>query len=258
MEKNCAVLIMSCDKYADLWDPFFQQFWKCWSNCPYKVYLGSNLTSPSSSTKAVSILSGKDTDWSSSYMRILDQIPEENLFVWIEDAILSSKVDTDQIKAAFEFLSKPDTNLIHAKPIPKQDKIVDEIFGKYDRKAPYRVTVIGFWKKSALKRILIPGETAWNFEIMGSYRAAYEDGYYCLLKQPFEYIHMIEKGQWIRSGLAYCIHNDIQIDAERRPTSRFHLAGTMRQFYFFNVILRIPWQVRVKIMDLLRKLIASY
>lgn len=38
--KDVAVLVYSCDAYADVWDPFFTLFRRYW-NCPYKVYLAA-------------------------------------------------------------------------------------------------------------------------------------------------------------------------------------------------------------------------
>lgn len=35
---NTSVLIYSCDKYSDVWGPFFKLFFRYW-DCPYQVYL---------------------------------------------------------------------------------------------------------------------------------------------------------------------------------------------------------------------------
>ncbi len=37
-----AILVCSCDKYADVWEPFFKLFFKFWPDCPYPIYLLSN------------------------------------------------------------------------------------------------------------------------------------------------------------------------------------------------------------------------
>ena len=43
MEKSvsCAVVVCSCDKYSDLWDPYFELFKKFWADCPYPVFLNT-------------------------------------------------------------------------------------------------------------------------------------------------------------------------------------------------------------------------
>ena len=42
LTNNVDVLFTSCDKYQDLWGPFFTLFFRYWQDCPYLVYIGSN------------------------------------------------------------------------------------------------------------------------------------------------------------------------------------------------------------------------
>ena len=39
IKNKFAILIVSCDKYSDLWDPFFKLFFKFWPDCPFNIYL---------------------------------------------------------------------------------------------------------------------------------------------------------------------------------------------------------------------------
>jgi len=38
---RCAILVMSCDAYDDLWAPCFNLLGKHWPDCPFPVYLGA-------------------------------------------------------------------------------------------------------------------------------------------------------------------------------------------------------------------------
>lgn len=257
MKSNSAILILSCDKYQDLWRPFFKLFWKNWPNCPYQVYLGSNQTPYIGSKRVKSIASGKDLNWSTSYKKILSQIPEQNIFVWMEDAFIISKVNTSVFARCFEFLKKSGVNHIHFKPNPKPDSVVDANFGLYQKSMPYRTNAIGFWNKNYLEKLLIDGESAWNFEIMGSYRTSYDDGFYCHLKPVIDYVHLIEKGKWIREGLTYCKKNNIDIDFSKRTIAKLNMVNIVKDQYY-RTILNKPWGIRVKLMNLLRKIFASY
>lgn len=257
MKSEFAILILSCDKYSDLWDPFFKQFWKYWPDCPYQVYLGSNEIPYIKDKRVKNILSGKDLNWSTSYKKILNQISEENIFVWLEDAFIISKMNTSNFTKSFDFLKKNGGNHIHFRPTPKPDDIVNHSFGIYKKGSPYRVNVVGFWKKKYLEKLLIDGENAWNFEIMGSYRTSFDDGFYCLLKPAVDYIHLVEKGSWIQKGLLYCKKNNIDIEFNKRPIVKFSIINTIKDRYF-NVILNQPWVVRVKVMNLFRKILISY
>lgn len=254
---DCAVLILSCDKYQDLWGPFFKLFWENWPDSPYKIYLGSNLLKFSKDKKVISILSGKDSNWSTSYKKILSQIPEQNIFVWLEDAFVISKINTSVFARCFDFLKKDGVKHIHFKPNPRPDNAVDANFGLYQRGMPYRANSIGFWKKKYLEKVLMDGETGWNFEIMGSYRTSYDDGFYCLLKPAINYAHLVEKGNWIREGLIYCKKNNIDIDFNKRPVARLSIINIIKDQYY-KIMLNKPWAIRVKFMNLLRKMLISY
>ncbi len=253
---DCAVLVLSCDKYRDLWDPFFKQFWKYWPDCPYKIYLGTNEVSYKNKG-ITTVLSGKDSNWSESYRKILNQIPEKNLFIWMEDAFITSKVNASIFSLCFDFFQKKQANHIHFRPVPKPDKTIENNFGMYQKGMPYRATVIGFWKKDYLEKLLVNGENAWNFEIMGSYRTSFDEGFYCLLKPAIRYIHMVEKGKWIKTALIYCKKNNIDIDVNARQSAQFSLISPIKDLYY-TVMLNKPWAFRVKLMNLLRKLIVSY
>ena len=66
IQGNFAVLVLSCDKYSDLWSPFIRQFKKFFPFEGYKIYLGSNLVA-CTEVGIIPILSGEDVDWSTSF-----------------------------------------------------------------------------------------------------------------------------------------------------------------------------------------------
>lgn len=257
MKSEFAVLILSCDKYSDLWEPFFSQFWKNWPNCPYKVYLGSNEVVYKKDKRVITLQSGKDLNWSSSYKKILEQIPEEHVFVWLEDAFLTKSVNVELFAKCFNLLKNKSARHIHFRPVPKPDSIVDEDFGKYLKGMPYAATVMGFWNKEYLKRILLDGENAWNFEIMGSYRASFDEGFYCLLNPVINYIHLVEKGKWIKKGITECEKHNIKLNLNKRKIMPINVVNVFKDFYF-GVMVNTPWLSRVNLMNTLRRLIISY
>jgi hypothetical protein len=79
-----AVLVLSCDKYHDLWKPFLGQFRKYFPVESYPIYLGSN-SKACTEPGVISVLSGDDPDWSTSLKRMLAQIKEPKIFVILED-----------------------------------------------------------------------------------------------------------------------------------------------------------------------------
>ena len=257
--KNCAILILSCDKYADIWEPFFSQFYKYWPDCPFKVYLGSNsvkLKNP----RVETILSKISEDWSSDLLKILNNIKEEYVFVWMEDLFPVEKIDSKLFVRAFQFMEKNKGNHIQMSPyFPPVGNTSDKLFGYYNKRMPYRINAPGFWNKPHLQQLLIPGENPWNFEIMGSYRARYYNGYYCINRPLFRFIRIIEKGMIRRRAYQYCLKNEIKLDIKRRQIhSVYQQVLSDAGEYLFNIIVRIPWNIRLGLMDILRRAVVSY
>ncbi len=254
---NCSILVLSCDKYSDLWDPFFYFFQKNWPDCPYPVYLGSN-EKKCRVDNIVTVYSGKDEDWSSSYRKILSRIPSDYILVILEDLFITGQVDTQRINSLFEFMKTKQANHIHFKPVPKPCKILNEGIGIYDKTMPYRVNVAGFWNKRYLLKLLINGESPWNFEIMGSYRSAYDNGFYCAVPGALEWLNSVEKGCWFKKAVLFCKQLNVKIDPSRPVLSTTQKMISFIQICYFNLVMKVNWKIRVKLMNLLRKLLISY
>lgn len=255
-----AILVISCDKYSDLWQAFFELYWKNWPSCPYRVYLGSNTKKFSGDKRVTTILSGKDIDWSTSFKKILKQIPEKNLLVWPDDGFIISQIDNSDIKRCFDFLVGHKGKNIHCRPPPKPSSSTsDRLIGVLEKGVPYRVNLEGFWDKDYLYNMVVEGESPWNFEIMGSYRTSYDDGFYCTKKPLFKFIHMVEKGKYVRSCVNYCEMIGLKLDHSKRETLNFtHEIYNALLRAYVNIIFSIDWRLRLKIMNILRKLLVSY
>lgn len=256
---NCTILVLSCDKYADLWEPFFGQFWKYWPDCPYPVVLGSN-TKGYKHPKVKTILSGPDRDWSSSLRTILEKISTPYIFLLLDDIFPVEKIRSKDFSEALEFLMENKGKHMHMFPSPKPDRLAtDPRFGVYEPGAPYRSTAMGFWEVSYLHDFLITGENPWNFEIMGSYRTRYTDGFYCAMKLLFKRLHVVEKGSIFAEAYEYCNAHSIPLDTKKREVlSDTKKLRSQIQILIFNSVIKIPWKIRVGIMDAFRKLFISY
>lgn len=259
MSQSFAVLVLSCDKYADVWPAFFKCFRGNFPDGNWPVYLGSN-TKECQELGVVTILSGSDPDWSTSYKRILEQIPQKKLFVILEDLFLSSKVETSVLAALVNFMFEKDANHIRYWASPAPDLPTDNpLIGECAKGAPYRSTVCGFWDRDYLLKLLLEGENPWNFEILGSYRTSYSGGFYATTSPLCEFKNMIEKGRWIPASVDWANSNGVSLPLEARPILKGGSQLISRiQMVIFSLILLIPWQYRVKLMNQLRKLFISY
>lgn len=259
MSQSFAILVLSCDKYSDVWPTFFKCFRENFPASDWPVYLGSN-TKECHEPGVITILSGGDPDWSTSYKRILEQIPQRKLFVILEDLLLSSKVDENTLGTLVDFLFEKEANHIRYWANPPPDLPTDNpLIGECAKGAPYRSTVCGFWDRKYLLGLLIEGENPWNFEIMGSYRTSYSNGFYATTSPLCGYQNMIEKGKWIPASVAWAKRNGVSLSIETRPMLKGgNQLKSLLQMGIFNLILHISWKYRVRLMNQLRKLFISY
>jgi len=111
------ILVVSCDKYSDLWDPFFQIFHHRWPDCPFPIFLGSNhLTrnNPQITTLAI----GDDRGWADSVRRMIDRLPGEYAILLLEDFLFTAPVDTGRVKRLVEVARQEQLGCLRLSPCP--------------------------------------------------------------------------------------------------------------------------------------------
>ena len=259
MSSSFAVLVLSCDKYSDMWTSFFKCFRDNFPSGNWPVYLGSN-TKECHEQGVITVLSGLDPDWSTSFKRILEQIPQKKIFIILEDLFLSSIVEVNVFTSLVDFMTEKDVNHIRYWANPPPDFPTDNpLIGECAKGAPYRSTVCGIWDRDYLLKLLLEGENPWNFEILGSYRTSYSDGFYAMTSPLCEYQNMIEKGRWIPASVNWANQNSVPLCLEARPILKGgNQLKSLLQMWIFNLILHISWKYRVRLMNQLRKLFISY
>ena len=159
-------LVVSCDKYQDLWSPFFKCLYQFWDDCPFEVCLATNhISYPDKRVRTIKI--GDDKDYSTNLSIILKEIKTPWLIFWFEDAWISSKVNTHyllniinegininvgSLKLTNDFPWVYSTNKFDLiAPIPKGVK--------------YRGAIgMSLYKKDLLNNLIQPGESAWDLD----------------------------------------------------------------------------------------------
>lgn len=256
---QCAVLVMSSDGYADLWPTFFDQFARRWPACPYPVFLGSNTIAYHGHDFVTTVLSGTDRDWSSSARSIVEQIPHSYLVILLEDLLITDDVASTAFAREVNFMGLHGTRHIQLACRLAADRVNAEGYGVVDRGAPYRVNVCGLWQKQAFLDLLIDGESPWNFEIMGSYRSSYLDGFLRMREPPLRLVNLVEKGRFLPAGVKYCHEHGISLATDHRGIARGRRGfGSRAKALWFNTMVHVPWRLRVSTMNVLRKLLVSY
>lgn len=218
-QHNCTILVSSCDGYSDLWKPYFKLFKRHWPDCPFPIALITEKKDPKiSGVKALKL--GEGLDWSTIIQHALDQIDTEYVLFTLEDFFIRKNVNTQLICKLLEDMGSEKIDTLRLSPRPKADTIIPgKAYGLISQNARYRVsTQAAFWRRETLKNLLVSGESAWQFEAMGSDRAK-NQGYFVATWDhvlPY-YHHVVERGKWFPWEVIRHKKSGVELDLQSRP-----------------------------------------
>jgi hypothetical protein len=255
MIKNLAFLILSCDKYNDLWNGYLYQLNK-YFDLDIPTYFGVNELSPKLNNSKIKIIkSGPDDSWGKSFISIIDQIDEDYILITLEDLYICSKIDHHLMKTAQEMIDGR-VNMRHLKYtgfIKGKNNIIPGV-SILEADTPYRVTLCGIWNKEYLKSIIQPEETPWQFEINGSARTKMDDGFFALNMPLVKTVNLVEKGFWVRKSIKWAVKQKIPVDPKSRNYKNpIQEIISMVKNSYFNMMIKIPLEMKQKILKKLKK-----
>jgi hypothetical protein len=254
---RCAILVPSCDDYADLWRPFWTQFWRHWPDCPFPVYLGSNaLTYDDARVTTIPASGGRN--WTNRVREQIRAIDSTYVLLILEDFFMRSRIQTADVLRCLESAEALDAAAIRLIPRPGPDVAVEGYanLGRILPGAPYRVsTQAAIWRRDVLLDLMRDGESIWEFELKGSERSrAVSREFYGVFQPVLTYRHhVVERGRWFRHEARRFGRMNIGVDFARRPIMDVPTALRWRAHKTVAVLLGlIPWPQRLKLKSWLR------
>lgn len=215
---SCAVMVMSCDAYRDLWTPFFTLFHRFWPDCPFPVYLGSNHAVFEDSS--VTTLRAGDATWSEVLRSALERIDAEYVLLLLEDFFLDRPVANEVVLHNLRALHSLRGVVLRVFPHPGPDSAVPGYpeIGLLHPVAPYRASAqAALWKRTGLLALLRDDESVWDFEWKGTLRTRnMGGGFYSTFQPAISYRQVVERGQWFWAAARYYRRQDIGCDFRAR------------------------------------------
>jgi hypothetical protein len=251
-----SILIISCDRYADIWHPFFTLFWKYWPDCPYPVILGTN--EKQFSHPNINMLNvGVDKGWALGSLRMMESVKSDYVLILLEDFFFYRTVDSQQVDMLFRALVNLDGAYLRLKPFPPPDiKTSYSGLGLIERGAPYRVALqAAIWKREVFIHLLQPGENPWQMELRGTVRSEQiVEPFYCVWQPVLYYRAGVTMGEWTPSALRQLRHEGIFPDLTARPVMSYSTSLRLEYARGINRLINtVPWKFRRKVGDSLRK-----
>lgn len=255
MSKKMAFLMTSCDAYEDLWNPFFECLDKVGGGVNCAVYLNTEAKQFNSkrdlSFKVNTINQKGDStiSWSRRMIDALNRIPEEYVFLVLDDFFVCDNIIWDSFDKLIDFMEKDSkiasiqfcgTRVRNA--APNEYLLGDspdlELMKRGGWKTHFVPTI---WRKSVLLKWLRPWETIWAFEECGSKRANrwnYSEKVYVVKNQPiYDYLWIkdcsaVINGKWLADNelIDFFNSNEIDVDWTKRGKMTYeeYLAITMK------------------------------
>jgi hypothetical protein len=217
MMGSLAILVSSYDAYSDLWPPYFAAFQRNWPDCPYPVYLLSNYkTFPDPAVKSIRV--GSVKAWPESIRLALNQIPEDFVLLLLEDLFIVSRMDTKRFEQLNTWIAEQRPACIRLQPdrgmVPTRFPGICML----PPGTPYRSsTVISLWRKDVLLDVLRPGESIWEFEVVGSQRTDKYPDFYVTEQSYVRYIHGVIRGKWVPRAQKQLIAAGYPVQKQARP-----------------------------------------
>lgn len=218
------VLICSCDKYDDVWRPFFTLFFRYWPDCPYRVNLMAN-ERRYNDPRVRTLATDAAADWSTSLLQALRQIEAPYVLLLVEDYLLQKPVETARIAALCAIAMAKRAACFHVYPDPRPRERFEGVEGVGCIKAgaPFRVnTQAALWEKNYLMNLLKPGESGWDFEINATARSHADGRLYlsvdCAKRDaPLNYLCTgVVRGKWMPDAVRLCRREGVSLDLTRR------------------------------------------
>lgn len=223
-DKRCSIIVSSCDAYSDLWNPFFNSFFRHWGDCSFPIYLLTE-SKECEIEHIKTIKAGIDTNWSDRLKFALSYVKTDRIILILEDFLLRSKVDNHEVESCLSIAFKENINMLRLIPRPSPDKKDNEYenLGLISPGSKFRVsTQSAIWDTQVLNELLVPNESIWEFEHNGSKRSNSITKFYSVINPVLTYKHhVVERGKWFPWSSRYFLKQDIGIDLGAREVMNF-------------------------------------
>lgn len=245
MKSDTIIFVAAKDSYADTWDPFFTLFFKYWPDCPYPVYMMSEVrifAHEKVNSLAIPVDPNKSwvSQWTDRVRTALAKTEAKYLIFFHTDYFLSGKVDTARIEALQKMLELGNIGYIRLVPVPPPTKDFsgDSALGTIDKKEDYSVSFQpGIWRRDVFEEILKYGPGPIDIERDGSKNSHKLNQIFLSAKKgcsALPYVHGIGKDMWLYDAVKLLAREGFEVSNRRKETFTTYLAriSGLRRIYY--------------------------
>jgi hypothetical protein len=202
--EDISIVVFSCDKYQELWQPFFDMLFKQWpslktTNSQVPIYLVAN-SKKYEDTRITMVNIQNETSWSDNALTVLALVKTKYVLVLLEDYFFT-RIDTKRLHEVIEFMKSEDVAYCQIGyngtdiNIRKKSEVFPGVAEKH-RFELWRTSLYAcIWRTKDMAHTLKPGESIWDFEVAGTVRSQGLYGKFLTIfeNQPVEYLNMVQQ-----------------------------------------------------------------
>lgn len=213
MQEKITMLILSCDRFSDLWDGHVKQLEKYWPNRMMNTYIVTDKASGKKYQNVKILSAGENVEWSDRLLYALSQISTDYVFITLDDYFLVRSVSTQKIGKLLEMMDSQhfDYVRLYKRPTSATGKSVEGYPGVFyvDSSQDYSVNLYsGIWKTDFLKFCVADPLNPWAFEVaLPKMACAY--GAKCAVSNnnDFVILDVVRKGKLLHNAHYYFKQN---------------------------------------------------
>lgn len=247
--KECSVLVTSCDSYRDVEGPFIALFRKYWPDCPFETILLTETQGSEGFDRVIT--TGKGKNWCQMLVEALDQIETPYVIMSMNDFMLASPVDTNLILKRLGQMKDADAVNLRLVPLPPgRTPWRDTDLMEFPKNAAYCVSCqTGIWNKEYLRGLAMRNRSAWEFERYGSFMVGDETRPILVTRtREMPDVDTVHKGYWVQAGVNLLKANGIDYDFSKRPPQPFTVR--IREGFKALIFAIFPWTLIVRIQNI--------
>ena len=246
MSKNMTMLILSCDKFSDLWDGHVKLLEQNWHDRDIDTYIVTDAPTKKSYPNIKIINAGADVEWSDRLAFALKQVATDYVFITLDDYFLIKKVNNQSIVDLMNMMKKENIDYVRLFPRPKRatkEKLNGyQGINKIDISCDYSVNLYsGIWKKEFIESCVRIPLNAWKFEV-SLHKRAEEYGANCVVSHRNEFVilDVVRKGKLLHKSASYFKkHPGIYSGTRETNTWKYEIKLTIQQ----QVSRHLPWGI---------------
>ena len=209
MNKKMTMLILSCDKFSDLWDGHVKQLEKYWPDRNVDTYIITDKQSEKKYSNVKIFSAGDDVEWSDRLLKALEVVKTEYVFVTLDDYFLIQQVSSAKMWKLIEMMDQYDLDYVRLfkrptkatkEPIPGYTKAFH-----VDCSFKYSVNLYsGIWKTKFMKNCVAEPLNPWKFEVeLPKMACAYQAKCAVSNNKDFVILDVVRKGKLLHTSYYY-------------------------------------------------------